>query len=283
MTIQTPLNKEQKSIDTIQKENTIQTDLLSINNYDLESTMQAAEKNIELVKRIKKLALSVTNHHDWVDQQGKPYLQSSGCEKIRPLFNISWEAVEYIRHNEENGHFSYTVMGFFMMGGQRISVMGARSTKDPFFKRYEKDSKGNIKLDEYGNKIEQPNINIDATDVQKAAYSNFIMQGIVRILGIRNLTYEELEEYTGITASNITQVKYKTATKKTSSTNNSNGAASEKQINFLRTLLANAGLKGKEVSAINELKILARKIKSAADLTSQEASTLIKHFSETNK
>lgn len=269
------INKERK-IDTSQNEE-ISTSILNVSNhYDLESTMQAAEKNIELVKKIKRLALSVTNHHDWVDQQGKPYLQSSGCEKIRPLFNISWEAVEYIRDNEENGHFSYTVTGFFIMGGQKISVIGARSTKDPFFKRYEKDNKGNLKYDEYNNKIEQPKANIDATDVKKAAYSNFVMQGIVRILGIRNLTYEELEEYTGITSANITKVEYKTTNKKTSS--GANNAASEKQIGYLRKLLLDAGLKGKEIDEINKLKILSREIKSAADLTSTDASALIKHF-----
>lgn len=257
----------------------ISTSILNTANAnDLETTLELAKKNMELVKSIKKIALAATNRHDWVDQQGKPYLQSSGCEKIRPLFGISWEVEEYKHENEEDGHFSYTVIGTFLMSGQKISVMGARSTKDPFFKRYEKDRNGKVKLDELGNKVEQPKANLDKTDVKKAAYSNFIMQGIVRILGIRNLTYEELEEYTGLTPSNIASVDYNSKGKKADSNTGVPGAASEKQIGYLRKLLESVGLKGKEVAGINDLKILSREIKSSGELTSKEASVLIKHF-----
>lgn len=278
----------QNELSTIESSVPDQLNLLNLTpGQDLSTVIQSAEKNTELTKRIKQLALSVTNRHDWVDQQGKPYLQSSGCEKIRPLFNISWEVDDYVRENEENGHFSYSIRGNFMMGGQKISVIGARSTKDPFFKQYEyiKDKNGKkvIKLDEYGNKVEQPKANIDATDIKKAAYSNFIMQGITRILGIRNLTYEEVEKYTGITRNNITSVTYNSSSNGNGSyTNGSSSAASEKQIGFLRKLLENAGLKDKGVSAINDLKILSREIKTSSDLTSKEASQLIEHFTQSN-
>jgi len=152
---------------------------------------ERAEKSVQAVKRIKAAALSVTNEHDWVNENGKPYLQSSGAEKIAALFGISWRIQPPVKSDEGEGHYRFTYTGDFSLPGRApITCIGARSTRDPFFTRYDKSRK-----DENGEpmKIKLPPSEIDSGDVQKAAYTNLIQGGIKRLLGLRNLTWDEVK------------------------------------------------------------------------------------------
>jgi len=161
---------------------------------------QQAERRIDAVIKIKQIALKVTNPRDWTDQGGNPYLQVSGAEKIANLFNISWRIDEPICETEDDGHFTFTYTGTFSVSGRSIQVSGSRSSKDPFFKKYEW-----VK----GVKTEKPISAIDRRDVKMAAMTNLLGNGITRLLGIRNLTYGDLEAFAGIKADQIGKVEYK--------------------------------------------------------------------------
>lgn len=166
----------------------------------LVSLAEQAEKRINAMNKIKQVSLKLTNRHDWVDQNGKPFLQSSGAEKIARMFGISWRISEPEKELLEGGHFSFTYKGFFSLAGATIEVIGTRSSKDGFFKRYNYSN---------GEKTELPASEIDAGDVKKAAYTNCIGNGITRLLGIRNLTYDDLKQYAGINPDDLGKVDYK--------------------------------------------------------------------------
>ena len=155
---------------------------------------EMAEKRIEAIKKIKQVALKVTNSHDWIDQNGKPYLQASGAEKVARTFGISWRIDEPTYMEEPDGNYSYTYKGYFSLGSATIEAIGSRGTKDPFFSK----AHGEVK----------PLSEIDRNDVKKSAYTNLLGNGITRILGIRNLTWEELET-AGIHRNTTTTVDYK--------------------------------------------------------------------------
>ena len=177
-----------------------------ITDDTLISLAEQAEKRIDAMTKIKKVSLKLTNKHDWTDQGGKPYLQVSGAEKIARMFGISWKVSDPLLENQEGGHFGFTYKGYFSLAGASIEVIGTRSSKDGFFKKYdwsEKDNDGN------SIKTELPPSEIDRGDVKKAAYTNCIGSGITRILGLRNMTYEDLEEFAGITKDMIATVGYK--------------------------------------------------------------------------
>jgi hypothetical protein len=161
---------------------------------------QQAEQRIDAVIKIKKMALKVTNPRDWTDQGGNPYLQVSGAEKIANLFNISWRIDEPICETEDDGHFTFTYVGTFTIPGRSIQVTGSRSSKDPFFKKYKYEN---------GSKVEQPISAIDRRDVKMAAMTNLLGNGITRLLGIRNLTYNDLKEFANIDSTQIGKVEYK--------------------------------------------------------------------------
>jgi len=167
----------------------------AIADDNLMRVAEMAEKRIDAVVKIKQMALKVTNARDWTDQGGKPYLQVSGSEKIGRLFGISWRIDEPVCEPEEGGHFGYTYKGYFTLGGVTIEAIGTRSSKDPFFRKYK-------------NGEELPPSAIDKGDVKKAAYTNLLGSGITRILGMRNLTWEELSE-AGITQESVSKVDFK--------------------------------------------------------------------------
>jgi len=156
---------------------------------NLAATVEEADKNLALIRRIKVLSLKSTNAKDWTNQNGKPYLMVSGAEKVARLFGICWTIEEPRQEVEEDGSYYYTCKGIFTMKNQSIEAIGCRSGKDPFFSRQK---------------------NPDKTDVKKAAYTNCIGNGVNRILGIRNLDWDDLAE-AGLDINKITSVDYKKA------------------------------------------------------------------------
>ena len=163
-----------------------------------------AERRVEAINKIKQYSLRLTQPGDWVDQNGRPYLQVSGAEKIARLFGISWRIDEPIREELEGGHYIYTYKGYFSLAGAEIEAIGSRSSKDPFFKRY---------VYVNGQRKELPPSEIDPGDVKKAAYTNCIGNGITRLLGLRNISYEDLEKVAGIKREQITRIEYRNKSK----------------------------------------------------------------------
>ena len=171
-----------------------------VSESDLEAALKVAERNELLARKIKTLALKQTNPKDWSDMDGKPYLQASGAEKIARLFGISWRICEGYpqrddQKDDKGSYYVYTYKGEFEMGGKTIEVIGTCSQRDKFFGR---------KGGELKNESE-----IDVTNIIRKAMTNMEVNGITRMLGIRNLTWEELAE-AGLKQGQSAQVNYKT-------------------------------------------------------------------------
>lgn len=164
-----------------------------------------ASRRVEAVKRIKATALAVTNERDWVNQDGNPYLMVSGAEKLAALFGIEWSFLrpEPILEEEADGHYTYTYQARFTCMQRTIEVEGSRSSRDGFFRQYTGygDQKKEKPLDKRDNR----------RDVKMAALTNLIGNGITRILGIRNLTWDDLKEYAKIDPSKVKGFVYKKA------------------------------------------------------------------------
>jgi hypothetical protein len=173
--------------------------LPAIADDSLVAVAAAAEKRIDAMVKIKRLALKMTNAADWTDQGGKPYMWASGAEKIGRLFGISWRIDEPSVEYEESGHYSITYKGYFTLAGVTVEAIGSRSSKDGFFKKYDYPN---------GTKTEMPPSAIDKGDVKKSAYTNLLGNGITRILGLRNLTWEDLDS-AGITKDAVGKVAFK--------------------------------------------------------------------------
>jgi len=251
---------------------------IEVSSDKLITIAEIAEKRALAVKKIKQQALRLTNEGDWVDQGGRPYLQSSGAEKIARLFGISWRFIgEPQKFVEEDGHFRYEVSMEFILGDSAIEVRGSRSSKDPFFTtRYKTLPDGKKE------KIEIPPSEIDAGDVLKSAITNSIANGITRILGIRNLTWEDLKEG-GIDISKITKVEYKHTQKLSEKPSEKPPEkATQKQIFAIQTLLSKLEIQDEyeRHEKVSEILNYDKVIESLKLLTFEEASKVIKTLNE---
>lgn len=230
-----------------------------------------AEARIDAVIKIKQMALKVTNAHDWTDQQGKPYLQASGSEKVANLFNISWAIDEPIMETEADGTITYIYKGKFSLAGRSIEVEGSRSSRDTFFKKYNYDEKGN-------RAGEKP---LDRRDLKMAAMTNLLGNGITRLLGIRNLTWEDLKTFAGITQEMVKgKVIYKKDGKDLKepeeikpTIKDPDSPATEPQMKAIHTLLDKLKVKEEDKhSYIAELFPIKLILQSLKDLTKGQAS-----------
>lgn len=174
---------------------------------DLELAIKNAERTEKLIAKVKQIAIKATNQNDWVDMEGKPYLQSSGAEKIARLFGISWRIIKgptkEMSTDENGSFFIYSYTGEFSMGSKTIEITGTCSQKDKFFGKRQ----GKLKL------LSE----IDECSIIKKAQTNMVVRGITTILGIRNLTWAEIRGG-GVTQSATAAVSYTGTGKETEGT-----------------------------------------------------------------
>lgn len=164
------------------------TDIINIDNKSLsdqtDDILSNAERRISQIDKIIDLSIKRTNENDWIDQSGKPYLLSSGAEKIARLFGISWKIIKnekIISEDEKSKFYFYQCVGIFSFSNKNdmIDAIGTCSSKDVFFAKVNGEFK--------------PLSEIDETNIMKSAYSNCIVNGITRLLGIRNLTWAQVK------------------------------------------------------------------------------------------
>ena len=225
---------------------------------DLELAVKKAERTIELVSKIKTLVFKLTNNNDWVDMQGKPYLQSSGAEKVARPFGVSWKLEKPIREtiaDEKGTYYMYSCKGQFTLGGKTIEVIGTCSQKDKFFGR-DKSSETGIK----------PASEIDETNIIKKATTNTIAKGIATILGIRNLKWEELEA-AGIHRDKSTKVTYATG-------GAGGGKISDAQAKRLFAIMKSSGMKEEDLKKYLKEKY---KVESSKDINRSDYEAICKY------
>ena len=167
-----------------------------------EHILKMAERRDGLIEKVKSLAIKATHAGDWVDQNGTPYLSGSGVEKVRARFALRLWDVKTQKHQEsdEKGDYYYFVVegkvGF--NDSEFIESTGTCSSRDQFFAK-----RGGQMI---------PMADVDITNIRKAAYTNFIVNGVTRFLGLRNLTWDQLKDL-GILKSGAAKVEYKSGAK----------------------------------------------------------------------
>jgi len=158
----------------------------------------AAERRISNLQKVITLALRITNITDWVDFSGKPFLGSSGCQKVARLFGVCWREMKTEKNisSDEKGQFYfYKTTSLFYLKGKNdlIEATGTCSSKDQFFAK----SGGEMR----------PMSEIDETNILKSSVTNCISNGITSLLGLKNLTWEQIKAG-GIDTTKTAKVNY---------------------------------------------------------------------------
>ena len=172
---------------------------LDIKSADLDPTraVQMAEARATFLEKVAKASLKRLLPHDFIDESGRPYLQCSGAERLCALWGVYFRDIR-IEPDMETAfrlHQAGQPVTFICTGiagsrvlGEESEFMGARSASDTFFANQQV---------------------LDLADVRKAAYTNFVVNAVTRLLGLRNLTWDYLRDV-GFDASKAgAQVIYK--------------------------------------------------------------------------
>jgi len=175
-----------------------QPEVISVPDKIVDEILQMAEKRLQNIKRIKEYALTLTNTQDWYNLGGKPYLCAAGNEKVARVFgvNIQINKREKITGTDQQGEYYiwiYTGISSLANKFDAMDCQGICSSRDKFFATTEQ---GLMPISE-----------VDEPSIMKKAYNNLVMNGISRILGLRNLTWEEIEKAIG-DKSKIKKVDY---------------------------------------------------------------------------
>lgn len=150
-----------------------------------------AEVAVEAVKKVKALALRVTNLRDWTTMGGKAYLTESGVKKIAALFGISLldaKMEERDRRKSDGSllrEFTATVTAEFK--GRRVQEVGNANSDDDFF-RYR--GKGE-------HRYELPFDERDLRSIKKKAVTNALNRATKAILGLNGVLWEEVQAALG--------------------------------------------------------------------------------------
>jgi hypothetical protein len=244
---------------------------------DPERLAEVAKQRVQFFQKVVMLSLERTTVNDWVNQNGKPYLQSSGAEKLIGLWGIYIKDTDCsVTIDEETGlpSFEFTGTVGSRVIGTEMDVIGGRSGSDDFFAGTEckcghkrAEHQGQVGSCE-GKVMDQvcdclmfqlkPR-RVDPVDVKKAAYSNFLANAITRLLGMRNMTWDQVSDTTSgrISAATVAQVRYKVGqqasqdSQSRSQQHGTNGdTISVPQQKRLWAIAKNAGWKDEEIKAL---------------------------------
>lgn len=171
-------------------------DIARYNPTSLISMASEVDEMVEALNKIMRAVLKATTPYDWTLIGGKPYLQETGATKVARVFGISWRVLSTERELDK-GYPKYTYRMELSLHGITIESDGIRSGNDEFF-----TGKVNKKGPD----------EIDAGDVQKAAYTNCLNNGIKRLLpGLRNIDVDDLKA-AGFDMSKVNGYTFKTGT-----------------------------------------------------------------------
>lgn len=161
------------------------------------------ERRNKLMERLLHTAISATTPEQWVDQSGKPYPTSAAAEVMARRCAVSitnTTQVKQVRHDDKGESYLYIVKGTARLPGgyDEIEAIGTCDSRDQFLGTETRSGRALSEVDE-GN-------------ILKAAYSNFLVNAITRLLGVRNMTWDKLQSM-GIDPSKASKVEYKAGSK----------------------------------------------------------------------
>lgn len=222
---------EQKDMKSMEIETIKEAELANVGkDLTLEESVEGARKYIKLQAEMRQLSVLVTNVEDWIDQDGKAYLEWTGAAKIARAFGISYDPPEFertIERDEEGEYIIFTCVGTVRWKNQSMVEMGTSSTRDRFF-----CVRGGERL---------PLSEIDLNNIKKKAMTNWLNRGIKSLLGL-SFTWDEIAAASGgkVTKEKCQGVKYASGIKG-GKTDSNPGVAADDRSRVWKMLMDMAG------------------------------------------
>jgi len=155
--------------------------------------VDAVGRQVELRARLIQMALKALKPHDIQDFGGKPYIEGEGAERIMSAIGGFKVGPPVFSIERMDPHYFITCQLTVEFHGTTITEIGDCSTCDPFFTGAKGDSGklANYKSLTGGNEIMAARMLV--ADAQKKARQNAISRAVTGLLGLRGLSWADLE------------------------------------------------------------------------------------------
>ena len=179
-----------------------------------EEISNIADKRAAIFDKTTRIALQKLNRREIVDFSGSPYISSAGCEKVSRYFGVSWklQRPEKEEFEDEDGkYYVFTVEGEFGFGKDRrepINAFGRCSTRDKFFAKVSEWTTDPDTGEKHKKSVLRPQSDVDICNVMGKAQSNAIHTGVTMLLGLRGLTWEDIEKLVPGLRESVSKVEF---------------------------------------------------------------------------
>lgn len=209
------------------------------------------EAAAQLQKVLLPASIKATRPEDWIDEGGKAYLQSTGVERLAPMWGLVFGKYTVEKEVHDDGEYSYIVRGPIMSRRTGViygEVIGGRSSSDPFFDEFDErrpEGWNDLTPDQKREWRRAHRIPPDPLEVRKAAVTNWTTRGASMLMGMRGLTVAFVQE----------QGQFGEVARVSFGSGGKGGETAPADIKAARTALANAILTavGGDVAAAKKL------------------------------
>ena len=150
---------------------------------DWDALIKHLEIQKEAFKKLRIILLGYTREKDWVNIDGSPFLQESGAQAIAGPMGVNIVDIksEKTWGEDKKGRFytwTYSGRAYSLKIRREIQVEGICSSRDKFFGKVGGEYK----------ELED----VDESNVMRKSLTNLYRNGVMRLLGLRNIEWGEL-------------------------------------------------------------------------------------------
>jgi hypothetical protein len=181
-------------------------ELLAEKKIDWDGLVKYLEIQKEAFKKLRVILIGYTRAKDWINLDGQPYLQESGAQAIGggpiPISITGMKSEKVWEENNKGRYYKwiYGAVSTNLITGRKMDVEGICTSRDKFFGKVS----GVFKAIE----------DIEERSIMEKARTNLYRNAITRVLGLRNITWDELSS-ANIDIKTIPKVEHTVMGKKT--------------------------------------------------------------------
>lgn len=184
-------------------------DINALRDFDVNQTLAVMEKRVQVMEQMRLIAIRACNDRDIVNMGGHPYIQASGKDKIARGLGVNSRIIrgpwkDYAKDGRGEFYIYYVHVHVWHPHLGEVDAVGTASQRDQFFAK----AKGVWKED----------TDIEETNIIRKAQTNAVNRGIEALLGLKNLTWEEIRKYHPGAGQHSATVEYGGNGKKSTST-----------------------------------------------------------------
>lgn len=169
--------------------------LAQMTEQQIDQLIRTVDKVADARQRIIQACLRRAEPDDFINFDGKPYLEGEGAQRVAATVGIQIGRPEVDVRTEGDDVF-VEVLGeaFWPLTGSRVCEMGSCSTRDKFFSGKDGRSATMGKFIEAAGGDRRLGVQMMVGHVKKKAWSNWVSRVVCAVMGIKGLTWQRLGE-----------------------------------------------------------------------------------------